>query len=88
VIGEPYEPDPIAEAFRTHQRRPKDIVPREPRAEDAMPIPTGPALSYHADDGDGEGMSRETGSAFVGPSTYSVEQLMERKAKREEGRAR
>jgi hypothetical protein len=79
------EPDPIAEAFANFKKRPKDnIVPKTPAAEDATPIPTGPAQPYHVDEFDDDGITHETGTAFTGKSIYSVEQLMEQKRQREE----
>lgn len=41
------EPDPIAEAFRTYQKAPKDVVPQQ-NNDDSRPLPTGPQpVTWH-----------------------------------------
>jgi hypothetical protein len=78
----PDEPDPIAEAFRTFKKRPKDIVPRKPRADDP-PITTGPGGTYHNVETTADGMTREGGTAFIERSIYTREQLRKLREERE-----
>ena len=80
--GQPPPEDPIAEAFREHRRPPRDVVPRTPSA-DAPPIPTG-YVPYFNDELGPDGVSRETGTAYVAAPVMSVEQLMQRIRDREE----
>jgi hypothetical protein len=75
------QPDPIAEAFRTFQKRPKDIVRRT--SGDGTPIPTG-HQPVHDDYLDGDGMTRDTSTEVIGTALYTTEQVLERKRQRDE----
>jgi hypothetical protein len=57
--------DPIGEAFRSYTPRPKDTVRKTPPAQDDQPIPTGLAVEYYSDEIGDDGVTRETGTAFV-----------------------
>lgn len=75
--------DPVT-AFAEYRCRPKGVVEREPRAEDAAPIPTGIGVSVHSDEVGADGVTRETeGWSITGPSFYSVEDVLEHKRQRE-----
>ena len=77
------EYDNLDDATRDHRRPPRDVVPPAGDA-DVAPIPTGAAVDYTSYEIGPDGVTRETGTAWVAAPITDTEQLMRRQRERED----